>query len=542
MVTRLARALVTTGLVAGSMTGLAVAASAAVGPGTFTKITTPSGTTTFVYKDAGPNSVTVSGQASADLNGSTVDIDCILLVPSGDSGGPVQVETFASAVPVSNGAFSTIATVAKFTPNCRLRAVPSSLDPTTDYVGSFAGPIFYTDMLSVTKASSVPVKFTAIGEQADGVGETQDAAQCGIALVATIQTPQMELVGPENPQCAFALPSGNVTSGSASTASPIRVDGHNAYLPESVDSFLNNEQTLGVTQSKLTTTFTRSADGDVTVTESAPLMRCSGDNTYPPTPLSCPSLIGTGVKFTRVTGIVRDAHEVRLRDIFTSTDGHQHTVKAQYQAEAAGTTSGLPGFSFPGHAGGFVTTTPDQIITNLGSKAATVFIRSDIYAVEGDPAADTVGLSWSRPPSQIQFAHGSANLFAMPCSLTVAAGGNGYLGFAETQAPLTSTTKTRAGVAIGEMVSTPVISSPTAGATIQGTSTTVKGSVALGANGLPKSVSVNGHTAHLSINSSKTKLNYTVTFNESLGKHTIKATAADAVGNASTKSITVRNV
>ncbi|MCW2749350.1 MAG: hypothetical protein JWR83_460, partial [Aeromicrobium sp.] len=254
------------------------------------------------------------------------------------------------------------------------------------------------------------------------------------------------------------------------------------------------------------------------------------------------ALVSAGVKFTRTVNIFRGAHEIRFRDSFASTDGLTHPVGLQYQVNPHPPSTGAAGFTFPGHSTTFAKATPDELVTGLGTKAASMFIRSDIYGFEGDAGVDTFGLSWSRAPTKIQFAHGSANLFAMPYSVTVPAGGSAHLGFAEVQAPLTPDAKTRAKVAVSEMMSTPTISSPKSGASIHGTRTTVKGIVALGANGLVKKVSVNGHAAHLTISSAKTYVSYSVTFTEAHGTHTVKVTATDSAGNARSKSIRVKNI
>jgi hypothetical protein len=75
---------------------------------------------------------------------------------------------------------------------------------------------------------------------------------------------------------------------------------------------------------------------------------------------------------------------------------------------------------------------------------------------------------------------------------------------------------------------------------IKGRSTTVKGKVRAGANGLPVSVTVNGHAATLTPTSATTA-KFKVTFKESLGKHTLTAVAKDAAGNTRRASIRVRN-
>ena len=63
----------------------------------------------------------------------------------------------------------------------------------------------------------------------------------------------------------------------------------------------------------------------------------------------------------------------------------------------------------------------------------------------------------------------------------------------------------------------------------------MKGTIALGANGRPTSVRVNGHRAKI------TGSSWAVTFSESSGQHTITATAKDSAGNTASKSIKIHN-
>jgi hypothetical protein len=539
MLARSVRLSAVAALVAATMTAVAGAAVAAPGAGTFTKITTPSGTMIYQFNGApsATNHLTVSGQASLDVT--TVDIDCIVTVR-----GSIYVQHFATAVAVTGGSFSTVGTITPFPTNCRLRAIPTGVDPTTDYVASYAGPILYANTMIVTSDGSIPFKYVSAAEQGTGVGAVADAASCGAQTLATIETPAMDLRGPGGSECLFALPSGNLTTSGNPTGSPIKVDGNNAYLPGSVHDYLRNPSQRNLTtltQSRLTTTFTRFSNGDVTATESAPLVRCSVSNTYPPTSVSCPALVGTGVRFTRVSNIFRGAHQIRMRDTYKSTDAGAHAVTLQYESRVSAPDTGSTGYQFPGHGSAFVSTTPDQVVTGLGTKAGTIFVLSDIYAVSGDPRIDTVGITWSRAPSKVVISHNDRNIFAMPYSMTVPASGKAYVGFAESEAPLTSDAKTRAAVDVTEMVNIPSISAPANGAVIHGHTTTVKGAVTVGANGLPTSVVVNGHTAQFTSISATSK-SYSVTFTESFGKHTIRVTAFDSVHNARFRSIVVTNV
>ena len=514
----------------------AAGAASAVGVGTFTSISDPGGTTTFTFDGAHPsnNHITVAGETSADVT--SVDIDCILNPATGPT-----VQVLATGVPVTGQSFSTIAAFPNLISNCRLRAIPAGVDPESDYVGSYAGPILYMNGAVYDTTGSTTYGFTALGEQGDGLAAAMDAAQCGPALSSTIRPPAMDVRGSGLQNCAFALPSGNVT-GSGSTASAIKVDGHNAYLPSSVHSFLNAApQSLGLPQPALAVTLTRFSNGDVTVTESAPLKRCSADDTYPPTPTSCPSLVNTGVTFARTLNLFRGDHQIRLRDAFTSSDGHAHPISLQYQESISSPPTGAVGYRFPGGSSTFHKVALNRVVTDLGTKAGTVFVRSDIDSLEGDPQADTLGLTWSRAPEEVVFSGSVANVFGLPYSLRAPANGTAHLGFAYSRRAETKNARTLAAIAVNEMVNPPKIGAPANGAVIKGRTTTVKGSVTLGANGLPRTVRVNGHAAHLT-KVSGTKVTYSVSFSEALGRHRIRVTATDAAGNARSRSIHVTNV
>jgi hypothetical protein len=509
----------------------------AVGAGTFTEITTPSHTLTFNFDSSRPSGhhLTVVGNTSADVT--SVDIDCTGNSPSGPTS-----ESLATNVLVTGEAFSANVNLTVM-PQCRLRAVPVGVNVTQDYLGSYAGPILYLTGVEYVTAASTRAGAIAIDEQDDGIIAVEDAGQCGPALTATITPPGMDIRGAGGgTACAFALSSANIRPSGTANSSSIKVDGHTAYLPFHVKSFLNQSpQSLGLTQPPLTVSFTRHSNGDATLTETAKLWRCSVDDTYPPTSTSCPSLVDTGVTFRRVSNMIRSAHQVRVRDTYTGTDNHSHHLNLVYEGEIGAQDTGAVGYTFPGgstafHAAGF-----DQVVTGLGTRAGTMYVRSDLFAGPDDAAADTLGLTWSRGPQEVQFAHDVRNLFGMPYALNVSAHGRADLGFGYSGAPTTLAAKKLAGLAQNEMMAVPTIASPANGAHVQGTSTTVKGSVRIGANGLPTAVTVNGHAAHLSTVSA-TKATYAVTFSESLGTHTIKVVARDSAGNTAARSISVKNV
>jgi hypothetical protein len=390
----------------------------------------------------------------------------------------------------------------------------------------------------VATDGSTAYDYTALDQQGNGFAALGGAGSCGVSLIATFDLSGPLLFGPAHQGCALAIPGSDVRAGGPSTASAITVDGQNAYLPYAVEHFLINQLALTVTQSPLTVTKTIFPSGDIRVTESSTLMKCSASNAYPPTSVSCPSLVSTHVIFKRVADLFRGAHQIRFRDSYTSSDGVAHAVAVQYETQFASPPTGSMGYTFPGHSQTFARVGAGTSVSSFGPRAGTMQVRSNMYAADDDLTADTHGITWSRPPSKAQFGS-DLDLFALNYSVEVPAAGGAYLGFATSEAPLTAAVRPLAAIARAEMVSTPVITSPKNKATIRGTKTTVKGKVARGANGLAKSVVINGHKAKLTTTS--TGVIYAVTFHEKIGRHTIKVVATDAVGNTASKSVKVRN-
>ena len=58
--------------------------------------------------------------------------------------------------------------------------------------------------------------------------------------------PDIDLRGPGTPMCAFGLHPNNITDTGTPTASAVRVDGKNAYLPGGVSGFLRDPGNLCV--------------------------------------------------------------------------------------------------------------------------------------------------------------------------------------------------------------------------------------------------------------------------------------------------------
>jgi Glucodextranase, domain B len=526
-------------LAVSAMVSVGAPSAAAPGTGTFTQITTPAKDLRYTFKFGSANSFPVAGTASFDV--SSVDIFCVVFL----FGESPDTTLMATGVPVTAGEFSTTATFPSSSPpsNCRLRAIPSGVNVDNDYLGSYTGPILYTNGLQVAKNGPVPYGYTGYVEEGDGLAVLTDAGSCGTEVVITVDAPQM-LAGPVVLACAFSLPPANIDPTGSSTRSTVRVDGRNAYLPSGVESYLINTRGLALAQPPLSVSRHVAKNGDTTVTERATLMRCSQSNAYPPTSSSCPSLVSTGVRFTRVSLVFRNGHQTKIRDSFTSTDHQAHSLALQYVGEAVNQTdggaTGNVGYTYPHHSSAFHAASLGQQVTGLGSKAGTMVVRSDLRARTDDPTADTLAETWSHAPSKITYSTATHDQYGMQTSVKVPKSGTASLGFALSERWRTAQVKKLASSAITDMMSAPRITSPANGATVKGKTTTVKGTLRAGANGLPVSVKVNGHRARITRHGS-TSATYKVRFHEPLGRHTITVKATDLAGNTRSASIRIRN-
>jgi hypothetical protein len=230
-------------------------------------------------------------------------------------------------------------------------------------------------------------------------------------------------------------------------------------------------------------------------------------------------------------------HQVRIRTELRSLDGKRHALRLDYSNQVSGL--GLVGYRFPGKQG-FHAASLGQTVSKLGKGAGTMLARSNRVAGEGDPVVATRAITWSRAPSRLVFSPTAPDTFAMTYRLTVPKGGSVHLGFTDSDGTLTSQAVGLGRRGEAGMMPAPRITSPTHGAAIEGHATKVTGVVTAGANGLPTSVTVNGHPAKVKAKGAS-RATYSVTFAEPFGTHTLTVVAKDAAGNRRTASVKVRN-
>jgi hypothetical protein len=495
-------------------------AQAAPGPGTWTRVTTPREGTTILRNVDHAKSLTIAGKTSTDVT--AVDVLCL-----GDPSDPPAAA--AIDVPIVNGAFTVTVPVpatADNAPICRLRAVPTGVDPSTAYLGSYAGPVVHLDTLQRVTSGGKLVDYELNVGSGTGMSGVSGVGSCAATYTATVFPDLSQGFGSAG--CVAGLP----TVDAAKTHSAIRVDGHETYTPD-------GEAFRGLSPGSMSLSTHVLKTGAVSWVETDSLERCAGD-VYPASSGSCPDPVSTGVQLTH-QGVARaNGHQLAWRDTFRSTDGKRHHLRLSFYNQISGMATGGVGFEFPGdshlHA-----SSPGNTVTGLGKHAASMLARNDRFTVEGDPRGSTLAVSWSRKPSRVHYDPTDDHSFWMDYVLTVPRKGTVSLGFATSESLRTTQARTLGARAVHAMMSAPRVTSPAKGALVKGQTTTVKGVVRAGANGLPTSVSVNGHAATLKPSKSGAKAAFSVTFKESLGKHTLKVVATDAGGNRRSTSLTVRN-
>jgi hypothetical protein len=330
--------------------------------------------------------------------------------------------------------------------------------------------------------------------------------------------------------CLYALSTNTL----GATHSTVVVDGHDAFTTGAARGYGLDPSSLA------STSFRLRHGGGVRWVENMPLDRCASDTTFPPSVGSCPSMVPSGVRIRTVSTYLSGGHQVRIRSEFRSVDGKRHALRLDYLNMVSPLADGVMGFRFPGQKS-FHGSTAGELVTALGGGAGTLLARSNRFSDEGDPAVATRAITWSRTPSRVTFTNADPNVFDMSYRLRVPKGGSVHLGFTDSDGVLTSQAVALGHRAEQDMMQAPRITSPDGGSVIHGRTTTVKGFVTAGANGLPTSVMVNGHAAKLRPSKSGSKATFAVTFDESLGKHTLTAVAKDAGGNKRSTSITIRN-
>jgi hypothetical protein len=339
---------------------LAVAAPAQADV-TASQITTPADPhfALFDADAATQATLAVSGTATGTGN---VDIVCTRGASSLPLGGN------ANNVPVApDGSFSVadapLAQIAQpgaaESRACRLHAIPSSSAP-SDFT-NFPGPRLALSKLARERLSGAGVNDGKLFDfylYAGGIGFAADYRSFGAYGVYDTM--------PGDPVSLETLGYGLYGNGYApdrSSDAPrfygLTIDGQPAYAPGRLSGGTGGagiQGNAGYPELSLDPVQFDATNGNVTLAEHDPLVRCAPDPAYPPTIAGCSSFASVPVKLDRTTEHTRYGQVIRVVDRWSSTDGQSHTLDLTMEQDHCFSTdtsncSAQPVYRFPGETG-----------------------------------------------------------------------------------------------------------------------------------------------------------------------------------------------
>jgi hypothetical protein len=214
-------------------------------------------------------------------------------------------------------------------------------------------------------------------------------------------------------------------------------------------------------------------------------------------------------------------------------------VDARYGQLVDGSPSDNTGYLVPGHGTAFGPP-PTKRLSGFGSRAATIYVCYDRYSPAETPDTDKIGWTWSRPPSSITPVPEGGNVQQLQSRylLRLPAHQVGFVGLALSERLLLSQVRSLAAAAQTDMVELPRITRPARNAHLPAAPVTLTGHLAAGGNGLPTSVTVNGHVAKIR-HGSAVAATFSRTLSLGAGWHVLTVRARDAVGNVRTATVRV---
>jgi hypothetical protein len=291
---------------------------------TATKITSPAKTRFVLYDTSAthPKTLDIAGTATGSGN---VDVVCErgLARVSLAEDVPVAANGTFSATQIPLDAAADAADLESPGRSCRLRAFPAGTTPPV--YSAFEGPI-----LGVSKYSRLELSGTGSANDgiladyylyAAGIGYAAEAGTFGTcALFSVIQDPGTLEPRSHGLECGGSLPREQLG---------LEVDGEPAYTPGALNGGVGGSGHTGTAGfpalSEPVVQFDEDT-GDVTVTDTSPVVKCATDNSFPPLPWICTSFERVPVQLERTTSIAGGAQLIRVVDRWSSTDANAHTL------------------------------------------------------------------------------------------------------------------------------------------------------------------------------------------------------------------------
>jgi Glucodextranase, domain B/PASTA domain len=391
----------------GLLIGVGAAAPAIAAPPTITgsSITAPSdGAELFYDGDSGSGNMTVRGTVAGAGAGSQADLRCY-------SAADTTSTRLVSAIDVSSGSFAvnlSLSSIAGFA--CRLRLVPVGQSPTGSAAAPFTGPrIVVNDRFSLSSTGAL-YGYDIISGPLQSSFEFMSLGACPI--FRSFETDPATLG-------SFQLFAGNACLAEQSGIAPnlhsrsaLEVDGLNAYPPAAIappagKTSPNLTGVPGFQPLQYTATFDPTHD-TVTISESETPMICNPQESFPPSPASCPALAGSGISVTQTTTLLPGGQVARVSQHFQNVDVRSHTLDLLFGQSVISPSPGeVPGFEFPGQQLFAAHAAPDSF-TEFGPGPGSIIAIGDSAAPPS--GANPIGaITFSGPPQSADFISSSNN-------------------------------------------------------------------------------------------------------------------------------------
>ena len=391
---------------------------------------TPANSAYLISWDNQPTTLSVSGTAAGAGN---VDIVCYF-----GAQGSSQYKVLAANLNVANGAFSTSSSsppelrlIAGHA--CRLRAVPTGQEASDDFSSVFTGP-----QVAVGETALLP---TISGGPNDGTAYDFYLNPVTFSAFAAWKAAGTGGCGPYAALIDSAFDIGNFPIDCAGSLlgddlgawggrSEVEVDGRSAYDAASAQGLFarsnglyNGSQDLSGFPSLNVKVTWDPTTGLMASQATESWVTCHGPDPFPATAATCPSFDDTGVRLERAVTAGDGGRVITLTDTWSSTDGQSHSLDLLYDDYAGvfGTATGERGWQFPGQSGFTQYGTGDSVPAP-SSAPASILVRTNVSAVDGDPSEGVGAITFSNPPSGLRFA--SNNELEEHQLLSVPAGGS----------------------------------------------------------------------------------------------------------------------
>jgi hypothetical protein len=492
---------------------------------TASSVTAPAnGSELFFNGDSGTGAMTVRGTVTGATPGSKGDIVCY-------TRSDLSSTTIVSGVDVSTGSFAINVSLKPVTGSaCRLAIIPAGSNKTGDSAAPFTGPaISVSEQFSHSSTGSL-FGYAILSGPLAWAYTFQSLGECP---VTTSWATDPSTLG------SFSLFTNNAcllrSSGvgpAAGTRAGLQIDGLNAYAPGAVASLATQP---GFEPLQYGALFNATHD-TVLINETDIPTICNPPATFPPTATTCPSFHDSGIQVQQTTRLLAGGQVARVTQRFSSVDKRSHTIDALFsQAVSAPSSGESPAFQFPTQTSFATHSQPDSFAAFPPGPGSIIAIGdgSGFLPATSNPIG---AITYSRPPTSVDFVSGKGAqtaTFLMHYGDTIPAGGSVTYDWSFSQASSSQSLAFLEAVERDRFGSpTVIISNPRNGAKVTTSTVRVQGrvedSVAI------SSLTVAGHGVIVRPGGI-----FGVTVKLKRGKNTIAATARNAAGNSTTKSIAV---